>query len=190
MLALHLCPQMAPFNEATMRVSFPPHHQLKSSQQDKGQLDDAMRLRSDLHSGSAGIDSGSISSGGSRPQHSASSRLPRMLESWVIYEICNAGNLQDAVMLRDQSVFFVGDIPQIVSALVVALRGVAASELCFTPARQLLLPTQPPTPLSHTQNTTTYQQPTTTTRASCSRRCWVPPRAWPACTAATCCMAT
>lgn len=38
-----------------------------------------------------------------------------MLETWIIVELCNAGNLQDAVLLHSEGVFFDKETPQIVS---------------------------------------------------------------------------
>lgn len=38
----------------------------------------------------------------------------RMVETWVISEYCNAGNLQDAVMLHNGGVFFQNSVPQMV----------------------------------------------------------------------------
>lgn len=46
----------------------------------------------------------------------SSSRMEgmRMVETWVISEYCNAGNLQDAVMLHNGGVFFDSSVPQMV----------------------------------------------------------------------------
>lgn len=77
--------------------------------QDPREREDSARLRSLMSSGS-GVDSGSITSADSLQR-----RPHRMLETWIICELCNAGNLQDAVMLREDSVFFEGDTPQMVS---------------------------------------------------------------------------
>lgn len=82
--------------------------------QDDRERDDSSRLRSGLitnvGSGS-GADSGTITS-----SDIVQRRPNRMLETWIICELCNAGNLQDAVLLHDHSVFFEGDIPQMVSS--------------------------------------------------------------------------
>lgn len=40
----------------------------------------------------------------------------RMVETWVISEYCNAGNLQDAIMLHNGGLFFVDSVPQMVSS--------------------------------------------------------------------------
>jgi hypothetical protein len=78
--------------------------------QDAREVEDSARLRSVLGSGSSNGSSGSRPKYGRMPAHS------RMLETWILCELCNVGNMQDAVMLREHSVFFEGDTPQLVRA--------------------------------------------------------------------------
>ncbi len=77
--------------------------------QDAREVEDSARLRSVLGSGSSNGSSGPRTP--YRPAHS------RMLETWILCELCNVGNMQDAVMLREHSVFFEGDMPQMVGAV-------------------------------------------------------------------------
>lgn len=83
--------------------------------QDAREVEDSARLRSSLGSGSSG--DGSSGGGGCRkPQYGRVPPHSRMLETWILCELCNVGNMQDAVMLREHSVFFEGDTPQLVRA--------------------------------------------------------------------------
>lgn len=91
---------------------------------DPREREDSARLRSLMSSGS-GVDSGSITSADSLQR-----RPHRMLETWIICELCNAGNLQDAVMLREDSVFFEGDTPQM-GIILQTLLGVAKGMACL-----------------------------------------------------------
>jgi hypothetical protein len=77
--------------------------------QDSCEVEDSPKLRSVLGSGSSNGSTGSRPKYGRMPAHS------RMLETWILCELCNVGNMQDAVMLREHSVFFEGDTPQLVS---------------------------------------------------------------------------
>lgn len=84
--------------------------------QDSQEVEDSARLRSVLGSSSSNGSGTSSVCGRPKPQYG---RLPAhscMLETWILCELCNVGNMQDAVMLREHSVFFEGDTPQMVSA--------------------------------------------------------------------------
>jgi hypothetical protein len=55
----------------------------------------------------------------------------RMLETWILCELCNVGNMQDAVMLREHSVFFEGDTPQLVRTHIYrGLKAVGCFSVC------------------------------------------------------------
>lgn len=64
--------------------------------------------------------SGSLGSSGLKQPHKSNC----MLETWIVCELCNAGNLQDAVTLRDQGPFWDCGTPQI-GILLQTLVGVA-----------------------------------------------------------------
>lgn len=84
--------------------------------QDSQEVEDSARLRSVLGSGSSSGSGTSSVCGRPKPQYGRLPAHSRMLETWILCELCNVGNMQDAVMLREHSVFFEGDTPQMVSA--------------------------------------------------------------------------
>jgi hypothetical protein len=83
--------------------------------QDSQEVEDSARLRSVLGSSSSnGSGASSSACGRPKPQYGRLPAHSRMLETWILCELCNAGNMQDAVMLREHSVFFEGETPQMV----------------------------------------------------------------------------
>lgn len=98
---------------------------------DSQEVEDSARLRSVLGSGSSN-GSGPSSSACDRPKPQYG-RLPahsRMLETWILCELANVGNMQDAVMLREHSVFFEGETPQM-GIILQTMLGVARGMECL-----------------------------------------------------------
>jgi hypothetical protein len=80
-------------------------------------------ISSEAHSGSLGAGSSSAA---------AASGPQRMLETWIICELANAGNLQDAVMHHNGGAFFYQNMPHLV-------RGAAGEGVCSVGIRTCCL---------------------------------------------------